>query len=129
MQFYFPNGKPISKDEKQSGESAIQKAFEGKSDVNLDDFEQICGDVFKIPKIFKKLAFDRIKEVEKLDSKLEKIPKQNFVNYYKANCEGVDESRQTFNLLAKTGKKYIEPEDFKPLFKNLLETHPGLEFL
>lgn len=37
--------------------------------------------------------------------------------------------RQVFNLLAKTGKKYIEPEDFKPLFKNLLESHPGLEFL
>jgi len=44
-------------------------------DVNLDDFEQICCDVFKIPKIFKKLAFERIKEVEKLDAKLEKIPK------------------------------------------------------
>ena len=37
--------------------------------------------------------------------------------------------RQVFNLLAKTGKKYIEPEDFKPLFKHLLESHPGLEFL
>jgi hypothetical protein len=23
----------------------------------------------------------------------------------------------------------ISPEDFKPLFKYLLETHPGLEFL
>ena len=75
MQFYFPQGKPVSKDEKQSGETSIQKAFEGKSDVNIDDFDQICSDVLKIPKIFKKLAFDRIKETEKLDSKLEKIPK------------------------------------------------------
>ena len=51
------------------------------------------------------------------------------MNFYKAHCEGVEVRRQTFNLLAKFGKKYIEPEDFKPLFKNVLETHPGLEFL
>ena len=58
--------------------------------MTLDDFEAICLDVLKIPKIFKKLAFERIKEFEKLDAKIEKIPKQNFVNYYKGNCEGVD---------------------------------------
>jgi hypothetical protein len=32
-------------------------------------------------------------------------------------------------LLAKKDKSYIVPEDFKILFKYLLETHPGLEFL
>jgi len=37
--------------------------------VSLDDFEGICIDVLKIPKIFKKMAFDRIKELEKLDEK------------------------------------------------------------
>ena len=43
--------------------------------MTLDDFDQICIDVLKIPKIFKKLAFDRIKDLEKLDPKLEKLPK------------------------------------------------------
>ena len=97
--------------------------------MTLEDFDAICTDVFKIPKIFKKLAFERIKEFEKLDAKLEKLAKQNFINFYKGNCEGVEVQRQVFNLLTKQGKHYIEPEDFKPLFKNLLETHPGLEFL
>ena len=83
----------------------------------------------KIPKIFKKLAFDRIKDVEKLDQKLEKIPKQNLINYYKKNCEGVEVKRHVFSLLAKKDKNCIVPEDFKALFKHLLETHPGLEFL
>ena len=59
----------------------------------LDDFDTVVTDVLKIPKIFKKLAFDRIKEAEKLDVKLEKIGKQNFVNYFKTNCEGVEVDR------------------------------------
>ena len=61
--------------------------------MSLDDFEAVCTDVLKIPKIFKKMAFERIKELEKLDEKLEKIPKQNFINYYKKNSEGVDVKR------------------------------------
>jgi hypothetical protein len=65
----------LNKDDKLAGEQAIQKGFEGKNDVTLDDFDSICTDVLKIPKIFKKLAFDRIKETEKLDSKLDKLPK------------------------------------------------------
>lgn len=119
----------MSKDDKLAGEQAIQKGFEGKNDISLDDFDTICTDVLKIPKIFKKLAFDRIKETEKLDSKLDKLPKQNFINYYKRNCEGIEVKRHVFNLLAKIDKSCIVPDDFKVLFKYLLETHPGLEFL
>ena len=59
----------------------------------MDDFETICIDVLKIPKIFKKMAFERIKLIEKLDEKLEKIPKQNFISFYKKNSEGVDVKR------------------------------------
>ena len=113
----------------QVGDAAVKKAFEGKTELTLDDFESICTDVFKIPKIFKKMAFESIKEVEKLDEKLEKLPKATFINYYKKNVEGVETKRQVFKLLAKKDKNFIAPEDFKPLFKNLLETHPGLEFL
>jgi serine/threonine-protein phosphatase 2A regulatory subunit B'' len=34
-----------------------------------------------------------------------------------------------FKLIAKPFAEHIVNEDFKPLFKQLLETHPGLEFL
>lgn len=95
----------------------------------MDDFESVCLEVLKIPKIFKKMTFERIKELEKLDEKLEKLPKQNFINFYKKFGEGVEPSRQVFKVLAKKDKNFIAPDDFKPLFKNLLETHPGLEFL
>ena len=61
--------------------------------MSLEEFEAVCIDVLKIPKIFKKMAFERIKELEKLDVKVEKIPKQNFVNYFKKSCEGVEAKR------------------------------------
>lgn len=34
-----------------------------------------------------------------------------------------------FKVLAKPGEKYITNDDFKPMLKELLETHPGLHFL
>lgn len=74
-QFYFPTGKPISKEKKQETELAIQKAFEGKTDLGLAEFETVVVDVCKIPKIFKKLLFERIKKTEKMDEKAEKISK------------------------------------------------------
>jgi len=37
--------------------------------------------------------------------------------------------RRLFFLIAQPKSNYIVPNDFKPLFKYLLEKHPGLEFL
>ena len=37
--------------------------------------------------------------------------------------------KRFFKALAKEGKTNIVPDDFKPIFKFLLEKHPGLEFL
>jgi hypothetical protein len=97
--------------------------------VNLEDFEVICKNICKIPKIFKKSLFDRIKKVGGLDENAEKIPKQNFVNYWKTEYEMESVSKRVFKLLAQPNTKYIVPDDFKSLFKYLLESHPGLEFL
>jgi serine/threonine-protein phosphatase 2A regulatory subunit B'' len=41
----------------------------------------------------------------------------------------LDPKRRLFNLIAKPGQSHLVQEDFKPLFKHLLATHPGLEFL
>ena len=65
-QFYFPGGKPLAKEDKDKTEIAIQKAFEAKTELKQDEFEQITDTVFEIPKIFRTLLFDRIKLVEKL---------------------------------------------------------------
>lgn len=95
----------------------------------MDQFEPIVADVCKIPKILKKLLFDRVIEAEKLDKEATKLPKQSFINFWKKHFEHESVGKRTFKLMGKLANNYIEPDDFKPLFKNLLETHPGLEFL
>lgn len=64
-----------------------------------------------------------------MDEKAEKIQKQNFVNFWKTEYEMESVSRRVFKLLAQPKTRYIVPDDFKPLFKHLLDSHPGLEFL
>ena len=34
-----------------------------------------------------------------------------------------------FEIIVKDGSKTIVGDDFKPMFKHMLESHPGLEFL
>jgi len=36
---------------------------------------------------------------------------------------------QIFEILRKPGYNYLTQDDFKPVLKELLATHPGLEFL
>lgn len=83
----------------------------------------------KIPKILKKLLFERIKLVEKLDAKADKISKLQFLSFWKKNFENETVRKRVFKLMAKPDSSYILAEDFKPLFSYMLETHPGLEFL
>jgi len=130
--FFFPQGKPINRDEKLKAEQAIEKEYEGKADqkITIEQFEGVCVNVCKLPKIFKQQLFDAVKLEEKLDEKADKIPKQTFVNYFKRHMEGESVAKRVFKILSTCkDKSAIVPNDFKPLFKHLLESHPGLEFL
>ena len=73
--FYFPDGKPLSREERQNIEVSIQKAFEKGNDIQFEDFEPITVDVCKLPKICKKLLWEKIIAVEKLQSDTTKISK------------------------------------------------------
>jgi len=75
------------------------------------------------------MLFEYIKKSEKLDEKAEKIPKQSFISFFKREFENEVVGMRTFKIIAQKDPKNIVPDDFKPLFKYLLETHPGLEFL
>jgi len=64
--FYFPQGKPISQDTIRAHNEAIEKVFgkgagPGKS-IGKDEFEQVATEIFKIPKIFKDMLFERIEQ-------------------------------------------------------------------
>ncbi|RWW70139.1 hypothetical protein BHE74_00022184 [Ensete ventricosum] len=40
-----------------------------------------------------------------------------------------DIATQIFTILKQADRKYLTQEDFKPVLRELLATHPGLEFL
>ena len=40
-----------------------------------------------------------------------------------------ESKRRLFDVIKKQNSKTIMGDDFKPMFKYLLENHPGLEFL
>ncbi len=133
-QFYYPNGKPLSVDDRKKNSAEIDKLFTGKADGKLAeaDFEAFTGDVLKIPKIFQKSVFEACRVSEKLEG-AEKIPKLNLVNFFNKHFEADTPKKRCFKLLVMQTKPVermvIEKDDFKHLFKYLLEKHQGLEFL
>lgn len=70
------------------------------------------------------MLFDRIDS-----GKIGKINKPAFLLFWKKDFQNIDIDRRIFKILAKGGADHIVVEDFKPMMKMLLETHPGLEFL
>ena len=51
------------------------------------------------------------------------------INFWKKYYENETVAKRVFKLFAQPDSNVIVPDDFKPLFKYLLESHPGLEFL
>ena len=92
--------------------------------MTKEDFDSVTVDVCGLPKFFKSVLFDKIDV-----GKTGKITKQQFVAYWKKELERVDIKKRMFKVIAKPGTTHITSEDFKPLFRQLLDTHPGLEFL
>jgi serine/threonine-protein phosphatase 2A regulatory subunit B'' len=71
------------------------------------------------------MLFDRIDS-----GKTGKITKPHFLQFWKRDFQSADIHRRIFKILAKPETpEYIVNEDFKPMMKMLLESHPGLEFL
>lgn len=102
----------------------IEKAFGGKDELTKENFDPVVTDVIGVPKFLKEAI------VGKIDTaKTGKIKKQQFIQFWKSNFEQKDNKERIFFILASVNKKVLVPEDFKPLMKVLLDTHPGLEFL
>lgn len=51
------------------------------------------------------------------------------MKFWKSELENKDSEKRAFALIKKPNKNFIIFEDFKPLLKEVLGAHPGLEFL
>jgi hypothetical protein len=96
----------------------------------ISDLKLLCTQVLKIPTIFKEMLGTRIKKTHPTAYQTDKLTKAGFLLYWKdTNQQSQDPKRRLFNLIAEPKSEFLKHEDFKPLFKHLLDTHPGLEFL
>ena len=95
----------------------------------------MASEIFKVPKIFAEMVFTRLESKAGPNGlpKLSGAPKANkqiFLRYWEANnMQKKEPKRRLFDIIAKDGANVIVGDDFKPMFKHLLEKHPGLEFL
>ncbi|KAJ8899496.1 hypothetical protein K2173_018470 [Erythroxylum novogranatense] len=125
-QFYFQNGPPPTTELKEQYLSKIDQLFDDHPDgLQLDDFRSVVKEVCKLPSFFTTALF------RKLDAGFTgTITKDVFVKYWMdGNMLTMDIATQIFNILKQPGCKYLTQADFKLVLKELLATHPGLEFL
>ncbi|KAI3898601.1 hypothetical protein MKW98_000714 [Papaver atlanticum] len=126
-QFYFQNGRPPPNDLKQQCLARIDQIFAGHLDTGLQvhDFKSVTKDICKLPSFFSSSLFKKI-DVNCTGV----VTRDAFVDYW-VNCNmlSMDIATQIFTVLKQPDRKYLTQEDFKPVLRELLATHPGLEFL
>ena len=93
--------------------------------MTLEDFGPVVTDVCEFPLFFRDVLFAKIDQ----QNKSGKVSQAQFTAYWKRELERETIAKRFFKIIAKPGKNEITPDDFKPLFKYLLDSHPGLEFL
>jgi len=124
-QFYFKNGRPPPKDLKEQCLSRIDHLFFGGEGLQIQEFRSVTKDICKLPSFFSSVLFKKI-DIACTGT----VSRDAFVEYWiNDNKITMDMASQIFEILRKPGYNYLTQDDFKPVLKELLATHPGLEFL
>ena len=122
--FYYEEGRPVPIDVKEQNLSIIDEVYGSKTELTKDEFLPIIERLFKISKIFKSALFDRIDSTNSGT-----ISKPKLVEVWENEYERLEVCKRLFKVMAKPDHDYIDNDDFKPIMRTLLDTHPGLEFL
>lgn len=124
--FYFPNGRPAPAEEieatLQNVAAEFSKAEGGKiSKHNMP----VIVKALSFPLYWKSMLF-RAAGGEKLGY----ITFQMFSSMWRKLCQTChDDASKFIRLLAKPGCKYLLVDDFVPIIQDVVDTHPGLNFL
>lgn len=125
-QFYFQNGQQPSKELKDLCLKRIDQIFSSKLDgLQIQEFKIVTKEICKLPSFFSSILFRKI-DADRAGT----VNRDTFVSYWvNSNMMSLDTPTQIFNILKHSDRNYLIQEDFKHVLRELLATHPGLEFL
>ncbi|XP_020588881.1 probable serine/threonine protein phosphatase 2A regulatory subunit B''delta [Phalaenopsis equestris] len=125
-QFYFLNGRPPPNDLKHQCLTTINHLFYGhENGLRIQEFKSVTKEICKLPSFFSSVLFKKI-DVDYAGV----VTRDSFVDYWmKRNTITMDIPTHIFNILKRPDRNYLSQEDFKPVLRELLASHPGLEFL
>ncbi|KAK1421884.1 hypothetical protein QVD17_24597 [Tagetes erecta] len=125
-QFYFQNGRPPPKELKERCLFKVNQFFYGHPNgLSLEEFKPVTKEICMLPSFFSTTLF---KKIDIGDTGV--VTKDAFVEFWvNGNMLTKDIATQIFTLLKQPDLRYLTQEDFKPILRELLTTHPGLEFL
>ncbi|XP_010550352.1 PREDICTED: probable serine/threonine protein phosphatase 2A regulatory subunit B''delta [Tarenaya hassleriana] len=125
-QFYFESGRPPSNDLKEQCVTRISNLFYGHGGgLQVQEFKLVTTEVCKLPSFFSTSLFKKIDA-----NNTGFVTREAFIEYWvKGNMLTMDIATQIFKILKQPDQNYLVQDDFKPVLRELLATHPGLEFL
>nr|CAG4649922.1 EOG090X00JH [Sida crystallina] len=129
--FYFPMGRPTSKEQLDSTTQRISNAFHQLTNCqatreHFGAIAKACG----APVYWKMILFNACG-----GEKIGYVTLENFLEFWKKILSHFhDEAARFVHLLTNAmsscgGRTYLVPEDFVPLVQDVVDTHPGLTFL
>ncbi|CAN1234019.1 Serine/threonine protein phosphatase 2A regulatory subunit B''beta [Linum perenne] len=145
-QFYFKNGRMPPDETRRQCLFQIDQHFHAhENGLPQNEFKTVAKDICKLPSFFFTILFKRIDV-----SGVGMVTRDQFVDYWvKGNFLTMDLATQIYTVLKQPDHEYLSQvrrealpfilqlmpclaclqEDFRPVLREILATHPGLEFL
>lgn len=125
-QFYFQDGPPPSEELRVQCNSRVDEIFNRNMDgLQVHEFKAVTKDICKLPSFLSSTLF------MKIDTNCRGlVTRDAFIKYWvESKMITLDVATQIYKILKQPDCKYLTQADFRPALKELLATHPGLEFL
>eukprot|EP00249_Psilotum_nudum_P014336 c24772_g2_i2 orf=649-2283(-) len=125
-QFYFPKGLPAPKEISDQCLVKLDPLFSGHPEgLPLTAFRPITKEVCNLPSFVSSILF---KKIDIMGTGL--VTREKFLQYWiENNMISTDIPTRLFKVMKQPDKDYLTQEDFRPILRELLATHRGLEFL